>query len=74
MGITRTIVKCSILEKEKILVSKFVSKLDSVLCFDLYEIHQTRETVFHRDIQAHDVQQSIFHEIQDAWVDDETLS
>ena len=37
-------------------------------------MHRTWETVFHRDIQAHDVQQSIFDEIQGVWVDDETLS
>ena len=43
-------------------------------------IYQTRETVFHRDIQTpreswkNDAQRSIFDEIRGVWITDETLS
>ena len=42
-------------------------------------IYQTRETVFHRDIQTPrrelkiQKQRSIFHEIRGVWIADETL-
>jgi len=43
-------------------------------------IYQTRETVFHRDIETprrelkYDAQRSIFDEIRGVWIADETLS
>ena len=46
----------------------------------LQVIYQTRETVFHRDIQTprrklkYDAQRSIFDEIRGVWIADETLS
>ena len=47
-------------------------------CTTGYKVtYQTRETVFHRDIQTprgYDAQRSIFDEIRGVWIADETLS
>ena len=51
----------------------------SSIIFVFQVIYQTRETVFHRDIQTprrelKDVQRSVFDEIRGVWIADETLS
>ena len=46
-------------------------------CFRIFDvIYQTRETVFHQDIQTprRDAQQSIFDENRGVWIADEILS
>ena len=53
---------------------------DMAVCAIVHVIYQTRETVFHRDIQKlrrelkYDAQRSIFDEFRGVWIADETLS
>ena len=76
----RTIVKSSILEKEKNTSEQVCEQTSSVYCFYLLstlgntprDIKQERQ--FLRDIQAYHAQQSTFDEMRGGWVDDETLS
>ena len=66
---------CKLLSQKENAQSK---RYESDHCFDV--IYQTRETVFHWDVQTprselkYDVQRSIFGEVQDAGIASETLA